>query len=327
MATRPSLDDKLAALRKLRGQSLSSEQQAELKKSLGDRSNLVVAAAAAIAGENTSIELAKDLEAAFDRFLVNPVKDDKLCRAKIAVVQALDKMEHDRADVFQKAASHVQLEPVWGGSEDSAAPLRAAAIVALARIEGSRSLSLLVDAMTDPAKDVRIASAMAMGAVGGEAAGLLLRLKARLGDRDPDVLSECLSGLLSVNPRENLPIVAGFLEPGNAAHCEAAALALGKSRLPEALEPLKACWRQSLFSEAGPQVLLAIAMLRLPAAIDYLVELVASDSEKEATSALSALKIHNYDPRLRDRLAQVVQKAGSRTVRVAFERDFPADDR
>jgi HEAT repeat protein len=326
MATRLSLDDKLAALRKLRGQTLSAEQQAELKKAIGDRSNFVVAAAAAIAGENASIELARDLEAAFERFLVNPVKDDKLCRAKIAVVQALDKMEHDRADVFQKAASHVQLEPVFGGSEDTAVPLRAAAIIALARIEGSGSLNLLVDAMTDPAKDVRIASAMAMGAIGGEAAGLLLRLKARIGDRDPDVLSECLSGLLAVNPRENLPFVAGFLEPGNAAKCEAAALALGKSRLPEALEPLKACARQSLFSEAGPQVLLAIAMLRLPAAIDYLVELVASESEKEATSALSALKIHNYDPRLCERLAQVVQKTGSRTLQLRFDRDFRSDE-
>src|SRR5438105_2681445 len=125
MAARLSLDEKLAAIRKLRGQPLSPEQRAELRKSLSDRSNLVVAAAAAIAGENTLVELAGDLEAAFERFLVNPLKDDKLCRAKIAVVQALDKVEHQRPDVFLKAARHVQLEPVWGGTEDSAAPLRA----------------------------------------------------------------------------------------------------------------------------------------------------------------------------------------------------------
>jgi hypothetical protein len=62
-----------------------------LRKSIGDRSNLLVAAAAVIAGENALVELAKDLEVAFDRFLVNPLKGDKLCRAKIAVVQALDK--------------------------------------------------------------------------------------------------------------------------------------------------------------------------------------------------------------------------------------------
>ena len=325
MAARLSLDDKLAALRKLRGQTLAPDQEAELKKCIGDRSNLVVAAAAALAGENTVVELSRDLEAAFERFLVNPVKDDKLCRAKIAVVQALDKMEHQDPAVFQKAARHVQHEPVWGGSEDSAAPLRAAAIIALARIEGSSSLPLLVDAMTDPAKDVRIAAAMAMGAIGTEAAGLLLRLKARIGDRDPEVLSECLSGLLAVDSREYLPFVSGFLVPASAAVCEAAALALGKSRLPDALGPLETCWRLSRSSEeVGHQVLLAIAMLRLPAAIDSLMALVASDSEQDALSALSALKIHNYDPRLRERLAQVVPKTGRPRLKAAFELRFPS---
>ena len=325
MAARLSLDDKLAALRKLRGQTLAPEQTAELKKCIGDRSNLVAAAAAALAGENTLVELSRDLEAAFERFLVNPAKDDKLCRAKIAVVQALDKMEYQDPAVFQKAARHVQYEPVWGGSEDSAPPLRAAAIIALARIEGSSALPLLVDAMTDAAKDVRIAAAMAMGALGTEAAGLLLRLKARIGDKDPEVLSECLSGLLAVDPKEYLPFVSGFLVPASAAVCEAAALALGKSRLPDALGPLATCWRLSRSSEVGEQVLLALAMLRLPAAIDYLLALIASDSEEDALSALSALKIHNYDPRLRERLAQVVLETGSPRLRAMFERDFRPD--
>ncbi len=185
MAPRASLDDKLAAIRELRGRALSGEQKAELRKRIGDRSNLVVAAAAAIAGDDALVELAKDLEAAFDRFLVNPLKDDKLCRAKIAIVQALDRMEHQDTDVFHKAARHVQLEPVWGGPEDTAPPLRAAAIVALARVEGPRSLPVLVDAMADPAKDVRIAAAVALGAVGTEGAGLVLRLKAASGTATP----------------------------------------------------------------------------------------------------------------------------------------------
>ncbi len=326
MATRLSLDDRLAALRGLRGRTLGEEDRAGLKKALGDRSNLVVAAAAELAGENTLLELAADLEAAFARFLVNPIKDDKLCRAKIAIVQALDKMEHLRADVFEGAAVHVQEEPVWGGTEDTAAPLRAAALIALARIEGSGSLPRLVDAMVDPSKDVRIATAQAMGYVGTEAAGLVLRLKARIGDAEPEVLSECLSGLLTVNARENLAIVAEFLTPDNAARCEAAALALGKSRLPDALERLEECWPRCLSNALRQRVLLAIAMMRLPAAIDYLIGLVASDSESDATAALAALKIHNYDPRLRERLEPVVRKTGSRTLRAAFDRDFRADE-
>jgi HEAT repeat protein len=325
MATRLSLDDKLAALRELRGRTPTPEQKGVVKKYLADRSNLVVAAAAGIAGEYTAVELAPDLEAAFGRFLVNPIKDDKLCRAKLAIVQALDKMEHLRSDVFEKAAAHEQHEPVWGGTEDTAAPLRAAALIALARIDGSGSLPRLVDAMIDPSKDVRIAAAQAMGYVGTDAAGLILRLKARIGDEDPEVLSECLSGLLTVNPRENLGIVSDFLDPDNPARCEAAALALGKSRLPEALDPLRACWPGCLSAGLRERVLLAVAMLRLPAAIDHLLEIVASDSEKDAISSMSALKIHNYDPRLRDRLAQVVKETRRPALQARFDRDFRPD--
>jgi hypothetical protein len=322
MAARQSLDDKLAALRALRGRTLTDDQRAELRKRLGDRSNLVVAAAAALAGDNALHELTKDLEAAFDRFLVNPLKDDKLCRAKIAIVQALDRMEHPGPDVFLKAARHVQLEPVWGGSEDSAPPLRAAALVALARAEGTGSLPILVDAMADPAKDVRIAAAVALGAVGTEAAGLVLRLKVRLGDEEPDVLSECLGGLLAVDAKEYLPLVTEFLGPGDPATCEAAAMALARSRLPEALEPLKECVERAHSSELRQHVLLAIAILRQPAATDYLVELVASESEPEASAALSALRIFKEDPRLRERIAQAVRERESPALQAAFDRDF-----
>jgi HEAT repeat protein len=322
MAPRASLDDKLAALRELRGRALTPEQKAELRKRIGDRSNLVVAAAAAIVGENALVEWSKDLEAAFDRFLVNPLKDDKLCRAKIAIIQALDKLEHQDTDVFRRAAQHVQLEPVWGGTEDSAPPLRAAAVIALARAEGPGSLPVLVDALADPAKDVRIAAASALGAVGTEGAGLVLRLKARVGDKDPDVLSECLGGLLVVDPDRNLALVAEFLEPGNPAACEAAALALGRSRLPEALDPLTGCWPRAHSAELRQHVLLAIAILRRPAAVDYLLELLTSEEEPTAVAALSALRIFKGDPRLRERIAQLVQERGSPRLRACFNRDL-----
>jgi HEAT repeat protein len=322
MAPRASLDDKLAALRELRGRALTAEEKAGLRKRIGDRSNLVVASAAAIAGENSLAELSQDLEAAFDRFLVNPLKDDKLCRAKVAIVRALDSMEHQATDIFRKAAGHVQFEPVWGGSEDSAPPLRAAAVVALARAEGPGSLPILVDALADPAKDVRVAAAAALGAVGTEGAGLVLRLKVRVGDRDPDVLSECLGGLLGVDSKGNLALVTGFLDPSNPATCEAAALALGRSRLPEALDPLKGCWPRCHSPELRQQVLLAIAILRRPGATDYLMELVASEAEPTAIAALSALRIFKGDSRLRERIAELVRERGSPKLRACFDRDL-----
>ena len=321
---RPNLDDKLAALRSLRGQALDAEQIAALRKALGDRSNLIVAVAAEIAGENAMIELADDLEAAFKRFLANPLRDDKLCRAKIAIAQALDKIEHQRSEVFETAATYVQNEPVWGGSEDSAVPLRSVGLIALARIEGSSVLPRLVDAMIDRSRDVRIAVAQALGYVGNEAAGLLLRLKVRLGDPEPEVFSECLSGLLTVNAREYLDLVCGYLDPGNPERCEASAMAMGKSRIPEALDRLIACWPRCHSSSMRQRVMLAIAMMRLPAAIDHLLSVVASDSEKDAVAAMSALKIHDYDAKLCERLEGIVKETGSPTLRAVFDRDFRA---
>jgi HEAT repeat protein len=323
MAGRESLEDKLASLRALRDRSLEPEQVTELRERIGDRSNLVVAAAATIAGDNTLADLAGDLEKAFGRFLVGPLKDDKLCRAKLAIVRALDKMEHQETDVFLKAARHVQFEPVWGGSEDSAPPLRAAALVALARAEGIGSLPILVDAMADPAKDVRIASAVALGAVGSEAAGLVLRLKVRLGDKDPDVFSECLGGLLAVNAEENLPIVIEYLDPADPPACEAAAVALGRSRLAVAFDPLRDCLPRCHSSELRQQLLLAIAILRRPGAIDYLIGLVATaEEETTASEAVAALRIYKEDARLRERIAEAVRENGGPKLRVAFERGF-----
>ncbi len=322
MAGRESLDDKLATLRSLRGQIINSETLPELRKRIGDRSNLVVAAAAAIAGENTLNDLARDLEAAFDRFMAHPLKDDKLCRAKIAIVEALNKMEHQGTEIFRKAARHIQFEPAWGPPEDSAPPLRAAALIALARIEGSSSLPLLVDALIDPSKEVRGAAAVAIGAVGTEGAGLVLRLKALIGDKDPDVLSECLGGLLAVDHEENLSFVADFLDPIDADKCEAATLALGKSRLPEALEPLRMCLNRSVSRELNQQILLAIAILRRPVAIDYLIELVATGPEPRAAASLTALRIYKDDSRIRERIEAAVKERASPALQAAFLREF-----
>ena len=313
MAKRPSVEEKLSAIRQLRERQPSSQVTSELRAALGDKSNLIVAAAAAIVGDQNHVSLSADLEAAFERCLVDPLKSDKLCRAKIAVVQALDKLEHDRTAVFLRAANHVQLEPVWGGSEDTAAPLRAAAILALARLDYHGLLPLLVDALIDSQKEVRMAAAQALGHHGSEPASLLLRLKARMGDKEPDVISECLSGLLTASPKENLPFVSQFLDSVDPTIREAAILALGRSRLPEAFGLLKTSLQQHPIG-LNEEIFLAMAMLRLPVATEFLLEVVATEGETSASGALSALMIYRYDPALRERIADAVGKNGSRTL-------------
>jgi HEAT repeat protein len=320
MAKRLTVEEKLSAIRQLRELQPSPQVTGDLRAALGDKSNLIVAAAAAIVGDQNHIDLSADLEAAFDRCLVDPLKNDKLCRAKIAIVQALDKLEHERTDIFLRAASHVQLEPVWGGSADTAAPLRAAAILALARINYHSLLPLLVDSLTDSEKEVRIAAAQALGHHGSEPASLLLRLKARMGDNEPDVISECLSGLLTCSPKENLPFVSQFLDSVDPSIREAAILALGRSRLPEAFDLLKKSLQQHPIG-LNEEIFLAMAMLRLPVAAEFLLEVVATDGDTSASGALSALLIYRYDPALRDRIADAVRKNGSRALRAKFERD------
>ena len=95
--------------------------------------------------------------------------------------------------------------------------------------------------------------------------------------------------------------------------------------MPEALEPLRECWPRCHSRELRQQVLLAIAILRRPAAIDYLVEYVAAEPEPDATAALSALRIFKDDAKLRGRIAAIVRERGSPKLQAVIDRDFRQD--
>jgi HEAT repeat protein len=325
MGKRLSVDDRLSSIRRLRDEQPSAAVLAELRSALHDKSNLIVAAAAAIVGDQKHADLHADLEAAFQRFLIDPVKNDKLCRAKIAIVQSLENLGHEPADLFLRAAGHVQLEPVWGGTEDTGAPLRALAILALARLDYHGLLPLLVDSLADSHKDVRIAAAQALGYHGSEAASLLLRLKALMGDKESEVIWECLSCLLTMESSENISFVSRFLDSGDIAKCEAAIIALGRSRVPAAFDLLNACWQRHPIG-LDDEVLLAMAMLRLPASTEFLLEIVATGQDRAAHAAMSALLIHRYDPSLRQRIAVAVKKNGSGSLLASFLRESETED-
>ena len=183
----------------------------ELRVTLRDASNFVTAEAAEIAGEAQLADLAPDMVEAFERFLDDPVKKDKLCRAKIALVEALNKLEFTDERFYLHGIRYVQLEPVWGGSEDTAVPVRIACAFGLVRLRYRDVLTLLVDMLVDQDKAAQMGAVQALAYSGTEAASLLLRLKVRVGDRDDEVIAECFGGILALTPEPGVAFVAEYL--------------------------------------------------------------------------------------------------------------------
>jgi HEAT repeat protein len=295
---------------------------AELRAALTVASNFVVAEAAEIVGEQKLSELIPDLLAAFERFLVEPEKTDKQCRAKIAIAEALNQLEYNEEAFFWKGARYVQFEPVWGGEKDTAAPLRVTCAFSLVRSHAHGVLPYLVDLLNDPEKPARIGAAQALAYSETESAALLLRLKARIGDVDPEVIAECFNGLLSLAASDAVPFVAQFLYSHDLALQEAAILALGDSRRPEAFGALKEFWDRHIDNRLQETILMALSLLRLPVATDFLLSLVAKEVDAIARTAVAALAIHRYDARLREKTAAAVAQSGRAALKAFFEDRF-----
>jgi HEAT repeat protein len=200
--------------------------------------NLVAAKAARIAGEWLAAELTPELVAAFDRFMVKPETTDKRCAAKIEILKALCKLEYPSPAVFRRGIQHIQMEPTWGGSVDTAAEVRALGAMGLAQTNYPEALEEIVPLLLDPERDARIGAVRAVAASGLPGGVLLLRLKTLSGD-EPEVLGECFAALLRADPAKSLEFVAKFLDHREEAIAEAAALALGDSRLESAFAVLR----------------------------------------------------------------------------------------
>src|SRR5438552_3364270 len=71
------LEERLEQLKRLRSASPDESVAVALRKALQDRSNLLVAEAAKIAGDNHLASLIPDLLAAFDRLFADPANDPK----------------------------------------------------------------------------------------------------------------------------------------------------------------------------------------------------------------------------------------------------------
>ena len=263
---------------------------AGLRKALSDRVNVMVAKAAKIAAERQMRDLLPDLLRAFDRLFEKPVERDPQCWGKNAIVKALVDLEHRESPPFLRGIRHIQMEPVWGGQEDTAETLRSTSVLALATCTDLRRetvLRELVDRMADDAVPVRVEAARAVAQMGGAEAFLLLRLKARAGDQEPRVLGQVFDSLLQVERAEALTFVGSFLESKDEAVRAEAALSIGTSRMARSFELLRSAWER----RREEVVLRAMSASRQDEAIAFVREVARDGRPSEAKAAKEALRI------------------------------------
>ncbi len=279
MPGKHKFEKQLAALDELRQQPPEAAVE-PLRKALTDRNNFVVAKAADLVRELQLNQLMPHLLAAFDRFFEDPIKTDPQCWAKTALSRALAAFEHQDAAIFLRGMRHIQLEPVWGGSSDSAGTLRATCALALVQCRNLAEFELLahlIELLADKDKAVRVEVVRAIEQIGSDSAALLLRLRAVLGSDEPEVLGACYSGVLRIEGIRAVPWVSRFLTSADDPAAEAA-LAIAGTHSSQAFEVLRKCF----VKEADPwfcSVLLsAIALTRQEAALELLLELVRIES-------------------------------------------------
>jgi len=306
MSGKRSFEEQIAALDALRQESTKVRVEG-LRKALSHRNNFIVSKAADLAREFALANLTPDLLAAFDRFFEVPVKTDPQCWAKNALSRALAALEHQEADVFLRGMRHIQMEPVWGGLSDTAGTLRATCALALVpcrSLSETDLLAHLLELLGDKDKAVRAEVARAIEQVGSPSASLLLRLRAVLGADEPEVLGACYGGILRIEGVGAVPWIRRFLAAADDSSAEAA-LAIAGTHSPEGLHALQESfgkaddpwWRSVLLS--------AIALTRQDEALEFLLDLVRTES-LSAEAAIEAVLRSAPSEEVIKRLEQLV---------------------
>jgi HEAT repeat protein len=304
------VEQQLEHLRALRTLSPADAAVAELRKALRDRVNVIVAKAAGMAGDLRLQALVPYLLEAFARLFDKPRDTDPQCWGKNAIAKALKDLGHAESVTFLRGFRHIQMEPVWGGEEDMAAVLRGTCALALVQctdITRAETMLHLIDALAEGDPGVRRDATMAVEQMAGHEAVWLLRLKARLGDK-PEVTGQVFESLLRLEGKSSVSFISTFLDAIDEQVAEEAALALGSSRLPGALEALKLAWKKSKNRALSPILLRAISVSRLDDAFEFLLAIVREGRQSDSQDALRALEIHSDSDDIRRRTEEALAR-------------------
>jgi hypothetical protein len=306
MPAKRTFDAELATLEALRDAAPEAAEP-ELAKALAHRKNLIVSKAAALALHHHLTGLTPNLAAAFTRFVENSAKSDPQCWAKNALAKTLAAFEYQEPELFLVGVRHIQLEPGWGGSTDTAGTLRSTCALALVQcreLNSHRLLIHLIPLLADRELPVRINVVRAIEQVGTDSAMLLLRLLAELPSDAPELCGACFSGVLALEGPSAIGWAGRFLSREDDSAAEAV-MAIAQTHTLEAFQLLRSTFAAARDSWFRSIVLSAIALTRRQEATDWLLDLIANDEDDQAEGAHEALCRSAPSAATQDRLKQL----------------------
>lgn len=292
-----------------------------LKRVLAGRSSATLAKAAILAAKFQVREVEPELKAAFEHFLGKGAGNDPLCSAKVAIVKALRALGADDGGLYLRGMQHYWPARPRAGQRDQAASLRIVSAEALAEAGCLDLLTHLTDLLGDPTPAVRVAAALALGSTGERNAALPLRLKALSGDEASEVLEACFTALLNLDATTAVSFLGRFLDADEERSSLTAALALGQSEHPNALDLLAGRWKRQLTNESRSDLLVAIALLRYPRAVDFLCAIIGEGGD-DAEDAIHALAAFKTDLQIRRRVESAIERTDDDSLRRCFEASF-----
>lgn len=319
MSPRDELADAIERLKSLRAAPRDAGAVDELRALLGSKNSLVVSRAAKLVGELRLPDLAEDLSAAFERFEQSP---DKGAHAKTECARALYELDHQADALFDRAIRMRQLEPGFGQATDVAVELRGIAAFALVRSDPLRALVPLADLLADPEDAARSAAARALVDAGSHALPLL-RLKARHGDAEPQVTSDCFVSLLAIDASGQAPFVASFLDSKREDDVLSASWALSATPTHEAFVALRDAWTRAHGSARVP-LARALCGMRFDEAREFLLDRIAREVTPVAVELIAALDVYREDEEFLERLHAAIEDRDELGLRLAYRDTFGA---
>jgi HEAT repeat protein len=315
MGKRRGAEEVLDDLAALRGKPASPETARAISAALGHKINFVAAKAADVARELNVDGLCGPLQEAFTRFLGGGAAD-RGCVATTAIARAAVELRCPAAELFNAGIRHVQKERP---PDDAASELRGLCALGLVMSRDPEAIEKAADLLADPEPTSRAGAVRALAYAGHEDAALVLRFKALTGDKEPEVLAECFAALFQLAPQKSLAFVARFLDSNLETTREDAALAIGASRQPGAFALLRDRYLAGRNPSLAPMLLLGIATVRSPEAVQFLLARVEEESRSLAVEAIRAMGIFRHDQALRAKVSEIVDRRSDEMLRRAFE--------